>query len=36
MITIDRQLLFAGRQMITGENVHAINTLIFNMRLPCE
>jgi hypothetical protein len=29
MITIDRQLLFAARQMITGANVHAINTLIF-------
>jgi len=29
MITIDRQLVFAARQLITGANVHSINTLIF-------
>ena len=29
MIRIDEQLVFAARQMITGANVHWINTLIF-------
>jgi hypothetical protein len=29
MITIDRQLVFAAKQMIDGANVHRINTLIF-------
>jgi hypothetical protein len=26
---VDRQLLFAARRLITGANVHRINTLIF-------
>ena len=29
MISIDKELVFAARRMITGANVHSVNTLIF-------
>jgi hypothetical protein len=30
---VDRQLVFAARRLITGANVHRINTLIFQYEL---
>jgi hypothetical protein len=29
MISVDKELVFAARRMITGANVHSVNTLIF-------
>jgi hypothetical protein len=30
---VDRQLIFAARRLITGANVHRINTLIFQYEM---
>jgi hypothetical protein len=30
---VDRQLVFAARRLITGANVHRINTLIFQYEM---
>jgi hypothetical protein len=30
---VDRQLIFAARRLITGANVHRINTLIFHYEM---
>jgi hypothetical protein len=29
MISVDKELVFAARRMITAANVHSVNTLIF-------
>ena len=29
MNSVDKELVFAARRMITGANVHSVNTLIF-------
>jgi hypothetical protein len=33
LMEVDRQLIFAARRLITGANVHRINTLIFQYEL---
>jgi hypothetical protein len=33
---VDRQLLFAARRLITGANVHRLNTLIFQYRMAVK
>jgi hypothetical protein len=30
---LDRQLIFAARQLITGANVHRLNTLMFHYEM---
>jgi hypothetical protein len=33
---VDRQLIFAARRLITGANVHRINTLIFQYEMAVK